>query len=196
MIGKYRAKLDEHEETVAREQIIVRPSLATFAQVRSWTVISKTRAWSNSLIGKKSHRFLEPYVNDKDRKGVVLKFRARTDTIQWGIALAKLHSRASMEVCNICNTGSRQTVEHVIMECKGMEQHREIMFARLREYMTQSSNSLSFETFMKMDVDQQFFLLLGRSTGSVELDQAIDLSIRIFLKTADRLISETGFPSY
>ena len=60
----------------------MKPSLAAFAQIRSWTDISKKHAWSNSLKGKKSHRFLEPYVNDKDRKGVVLKFRAKTNTLQ------------------------------------------------------------------------------------------------------------------
>mmetsp|Transcript_22402 Transcript_22402/g.54718 ORF Transcript_22402/g.54718 Transcript_22402/m.54718 type:complete len:85 (+) Transcript_22402:93-347(+) len=43
------------------------------------------------------------------------------------------------------------------------------MFARLREYMKQSPGSLSFQTFMKMDINQQFFLLLGNQRDRCNL---------------------------
>lgn len=93
--------LDDYEEVQAREQVTAKQSLTTYAHVRSWEKIPRALAWSKSLVGKNSHRLQEHYVNEHDRRGVVLKFRARTNTLVWGIGWAKILPRPHMEVCDL-----------------------------------------------------------------------------------------------
>lgn len=64
------------------------------------------------------------------------------------------------------------------------------MIVRLRDSTESYSGALTFGELSDMDTTNQFHTLL---TGSPLLDGAIDLSVRIFLKIADRLIIETGY---
>mmetsp|Transcript_20678 Transcript_20678/g.50757 ORF Transcript_20678/g.50757 Transcript_20678/m.50757 type:complete len:101 (-) Transcript_20678:141-443(-) len=97
-----------------------------------------------------------------------------------------------MEMCNLCNTGSRQTTEHVLMGCTGLESQRETMIA-LQDSMNICTGTLTLEKFMDNGKDRPVLPAPRRPTDCPQFNKPIDLSVRILLKIADRLKTGTGF---
>ena len=71
----------------------------------------------------------------------------------------KAEQTGGSSICKICQTGSVETVSHIISSCSGMATERDKLFLDLRNLCTLTKNNLSLDNFMHSEnVLTQFIL--------------------------------------
>ena len=85
----------------------------------------------------------------------------------------KAEQTGGSSICKICQTGSVETVSHIISSCSGMATERDKLFLDLRNLCTLTKNNLSLDNFMHSENVLTQFILDPTS---------LNLSIRVSLQ--------------
>jgi hypothetical protein len=149
---------------------------ARFARSKFWGKVEKDFACFTGEIGRRGALVPEPYLDDRDEPvGRRLKLMCRMGCLP---TLKRVVREAELPpahgTCQMCNSGSIEDIEHLIMNCDAYSRHRNKMF-----------QSVEFNTECQTQSDR-LDVLLGKSTGTSKADDRIDIAVKRFLKKAWR----------
>jgi hypothetical protein len=149
---------------------------ARFVRSKFWGKVEEDFVCFTGEIGRRGALVPEPYLDDRDEPiGRRLKLMCRggcLPTLKRVIREADLP--AAHGTCKMCNSGSIEDIEHLVMDCEAHSRHRSKML-----------ESVDFGTECQTQSDR-LDVLLGKSTGTSKTDDRIDMAVKRFLRKAWR----------
>ena len=166
--------------------------------VKSKVHLREVHLWREGLAGKgKAHLYsrmkmfpkLESYlIGDEFRNGGQLRFKLRSGTVMLNIELGRRSKKFVDRLCELCDFGSEESVQHFLLECPCPEYVKErARFTNLLNVYCQSNNvETVFEKWCDADSDVRIFVLLGecrdyvlRKPGEVKDTEEVVRQVRL-----------------
>ena len=177
--------IDEREEISSWNALYAMRSLRHYTQIRSPDVIPKDYAWSNSQIGRESHRFLELYLDNwiSDPIGCKAKLFARAGSWMLGQTRRHILKLGPLgALCPLCSE-TEDSLIHFFFSCSSLIVERNSLTRKLNSALriTRSKIVDQHQYNNCMSQEEKFHVLLGKRIGSPDTERLIDKAIRKFL---------------
>ena len=194
LVGPHRHSLiDNRENTRAKDEVRALPSLNGYYRTRSWDDISREYAWAATQRGNKSHRFMEPYLDDWNHRALCaakMRFRAGCDTLAY--RSARLYNDPVVDgFCRSCQERVPETAKHFFFHCQGYAGNRVSLQNKvatiLEEYQSHQHLLFTAQDFSEASEDVKLQFLLGRRSGIFSLDRSMDRATKIYIRDAFKI---------
>ena len=166
----------ETSDTLSRLAAMSSNHAARFVRCKFWGKVGEDFACFTGEIGRRGALVPEPYLDDRDEPiGRRLKLMCRAGCLPILKRVAReAKLPAAHGTCKMCNSGSIEDMEHLVMDCDAYSQQRSKML---------ESVDFGLECHTQCD---RLDVLLGKSTGVSKTDDRTDMAVKRFLKKAWR----------
>ena len=149
-----------------------------YQRVKNWAEVNEETAVFSGEIGRLGARVFEKYLDDRsDGEGRRLKLWCRAGCLPVMEKIGHdLGWPAPLHKCLMCEMGTPESPRHLLVECPAYQKQRKAMLAKIDCRMCHEARVLS-----AMPLDDQCDVLLGKSVGSVKVDEYIDVLVKRYL---------------
>jgi hypothetical protein len=159
------------------ERILDLPSAGTYTHIKDWGPTTKEYAYSRGELHRLGQYVPEQYLDDRTNMGGAhVKLMCRLNCLpvmdRVGREREPKWSKVS-RTCLACDQSEVETVEHFVMECPRYDRHRAILFRDINRRLP---------SFSEMQTSEKLRVVLGRRTGRLLVDKAIDNMVKRRLK--------------
>jgi len=170
--------VEEHDTASIQDRLALLSSetAARYSRIKNWGEVGEDFACFSGEVGRRGALVPEPYLDDREEPvGRKLKLMCRTGCLP---ILKRVAREESLPVeagrCKMCTSGEVETISHFVVGCEAYGQHR----AKMQESIQAGLRGKPLVEALDM--------LLGKSTGTVAVDECVDRAVKRFLKKAWR----------
>ena len=153
------------------------PSAVTYTQIKNWEQTPQDYAFSNGEVDRLGQYVPEGYLDDRaNLGGVHVKLMCRLNCLPVMDRVGRERTPKwpkECRTCLACDLPVVETVQHFVMECPRYTAQRAILFRDV---------GARVPSFTDMQVSDKLHVILGKRTGKLPLDNAIDRMVKRRLK--------------
>ena len=171
------ARVDEVFDRKRDERMTDMPSAAAYSQIKDWAPTTDEYAYSSGESLRLGQYVPEQYLDDRTNMGGThIKLMCRLNCLPVMDRVGRERNPKwpkSSRQCMACDRAAVETVEHFVMECPRYERHRALLFRDINKRIP---------SFCEMQTAEKLHVVLGKRTGTLGLDKAIDKMTKRRLK--------------